>query len=118
MTRIYVMEPFLDRIRDWDWHLQDLVTYFWDTIGYHIDRLGLWGYVLVPAAIWFAFLVFPPTRYAASRGLVSFVGNTFGTVFRSVTGGFFLAVQRLLGLGIAAMRSGLRSLFGQLPPPK
>lgn len=100
---------WLDRVRDWDWDVMDILRYVWDIITYHIDRLGLIGYIIVPVSVWVALLMFRPTRWIASMVGIDIWRSSLAQVIGGVFRGLGAALRHGTGLLIARTRLAARS---------
>lgn len=104
----------LDYIRDWNWDLRDLWTYVWDTAGFHVDRLGWSGYILVPLFIWVILLVMRPTRYLTSLFTLDLYRHTLSKVVSAAWDSMVGVLVWVWGQVIARFRGALGWVRNQL----
>lgn len=105
MREFLTGKTLAERIRDWDWNLNDIWLYVLELLKYHIDRLGWTGWIIVPFVVWVLMLLWRPSRYIASlvgmdiyrNTLSNFIGSAFRTGEAIVVNGFGLFIARLRG---------------------
>jgi Na+/serine symporter len=77
---------WIDRLREWDYNMGDIMTWFLNIVEFHVQRIGWPAYVGITMVILAIGLAFPPTR--------QLTGNLIAGVFRS----FLMYFQIVLSL--------------------
>ncbi|MAG64924.1 MAG: hypothetical protein CMK74_03500 [Pseudomonadales bacterium] len=67
---------WLDRLRNWDYNLGDILAWFCNIVEFHVQRIGWPAYVGIGVVILMIGLAFPPTRQLTG-GLITGVFRTF-----------------------------------------
>lgn len=75
---------WLDRLRNWDYDLNDIVAWFFNIVEFHVQRIGWPAYVGIVAVILMLGLAFPPTRQLTG-GLITGVFKTILMYIQIVT---------------------------------
>ncbi len=77
---------WIDRLREWDYNLSDIVIWFFNIVEFHVQRIGWPAYVGITVVILMLGLAFPPTR--------QLTGSLISGVFRTA----LMYVQIVLSL--------------------
>ncbi|WGK63529.1 hypothetical protein QAO71_17320 (plasmid) [Halopseudomonas sp. SMJS2] len=66
---------WIDRLRNWDYNLGDILTWFINIVEFHVQRIGWPAYVGITVVILIVGLALPPTRQLTS-GIITGVFRT------------------------------------------
>ncbi|MBM5458795.1 hypothetical protein H8F21_14600 [Pseudomonas sp. P66] len=89
---------WLEKIRNWDYSLDGVITWILNLMEFHAQRAGIWGYIGVVVFIIAVGLAFP-----ATRGVTSLI---ISGIFRM----FFTFIQNVLTL----LTADLFKFFGRI----
>ena len=103
--------PFIDKFKHWNWSIDSLRDWFYETASFHMETLGVFvGGGLVLFVVIFILLHLDATKHATGYFLGSIMQGTLKSIFSLLTVGLGLSLYWLKNQMVARTRNLFRSI--------